>query len=82
MQAYGYEVGDAYARGDEQEEGPLHLREVTLSCTVEDLRRVQRFVTEVLAKHPAMGPLDHEHFRDRDPDWTDEESDFIIVKQA
>jgi hypothetical protein len=82
MRAYGHEV----SHGDQDEDHvpqPLELREATLSCNAEDLRRLHRFISAVLADAEAGGWLEdeqlwHEHFRDRDPEWTEEESDFII----
>lgn len=76
MRAFGYRQGD-----DESEE-PLELREVTLMCSGEDLRRLYNFIEKVLVSRSVDGSIDngdwHEHFRDRDGQWTKKESDVIL----
>ena len=85
MRTYGYEVrpDDSLERNDDDDERLLRLREATLFCTENDLRRVHRFISEVLAEADEKGlfKLDgwHEHFRDRDPEWTKDEGDLIIA---
>jgi hypothetical protein len=87
MRVYGYEVrpDDWLERDDDDddERGPLQLREATLFCTENDLRRVHRFISEVLteADEKRLFELEdwHEHFRDRDPEWTKDEGDLIIA---
>jgi hypothetical protein len=84
MRAYGYDKDEWEASAD-RDETPrlLTLREATLSCNAEDLRRIHRFISDVLAEATAKEWFGlegrHEHFRDRDPAWTDDESDLIIV---
>ncbi len=76
MQAYGYAVDDW------DSEMPMRLREATLTCSIEDLRRIRKFISDVLVEREAAGMVDgHEHFRDRDAAWSDDESDLVIVFQ-
>ena len=81
MRAYGYEA-DRPTDDDEQAQ-PLRLREVTLGCSFDDIRRVARFVNEVLAVIDSGDveprPGWHMHFRDRDANWTKEEADLILA---
>ncbi len=76
MRAFGY------ARGDDESEEPIELREVTMLCSIDDLRRLQAFLEKVITERSADDSLDkgpwHDHFRDRDERWTKEEADFII----
>ncbi len=76
MRAFGYEK-----RNKESQE-PVELREVTLMCSGEDLRRLYSFIEKVLVSRSVDGSIDkgdwHEHFRDRDERWTREESDIIL----
>jgi len=76
MRAFGY------VRGDETAEEPTELQEVTLLCSVTDLRRLQAFIEKVIAERSADGTLDkgpwHDHFQDRDDGWTEDEADVIL----
>jgi hypothetical protein len=80
MRAYGYELGD-----DSDEPRLLTLREASLACNGRDIRRLAKFVNDVLAEREEFGPPItewHAHFRDLDPDWTEDESDLIIAFSA
>jgi hypothetical protein len=84
MRAYGYDRDEWEASADRNETPPLRtLREADLTCNAEDLRRIHRFITDVLADATEKGWFElgswHEHVRDRDSDWTDDESDLVIV---
>jgi hypothetical protein len=61
---------------------PLSLREVTLVCSFEDIRRIARFANEVVAMIDSddVKPLPgwHMHFRDLDANWTEDEADLIL----
>jgi hypothetical protein len=76
MRAYGY------VRGDEDAEAPIELREVSLLCSVEDLRRLRAFISAVIDERSADGSIDkepwHDHLRDRDQAWTEDEADIIL----
>jgi hypothetical protein len=81
MRAYGYEAW-------QPEDGPdnptlLELREVTLLCSFEEIRRVARFVNDIVAKIDSghfTGKLEgHVHFQDEDGNWTTEDADFIVA---
>ncbi len=82
MRAFGFE---ARKSDDDLDEDPpsLSLREVTLACSFEDIRRVARFMNEVVATVDSgvvTGKLQgHVHFRDTDARWTEEESDLIVA---
>ena len=84
MRTYGYEIrpDDWLERDDDGDERLIRLREATLHCTEKDLRRVHRFISEVLAEAEGKGWFElenwHQHFRDRDPEWTKDEGDLII----
>jgi hypothetical protein len=83
MRAYGYE--DREWPEDEDPHTALHLREATLLVSdADDLLRIQRFISEVLAEWTSKGAFErrgmwHAHLRDRDPEWTESESDLIIA---
>ena len=86
MRAFGYE--DRELPDGEEPERPLSLRETTLLVSdADDLLRIQRFVSGVLAERTTQGAFGgttggwHEHLRDRDPEWTTNESDLIIAFQ-
>jgi hypothetical protein len=68
---------------DDKEPPALSLREVTLVCSFEDMRRVARFVNEVVAMIDSddVKPLPgwHMHFQFLDADWTKDEADFILA---
>jgi len=76
MRAFGYRTDD------EDAEQPIELREVTLLCNADDLRRLRAFIDGVLTERTAMGALSgeewHEHLRDKDKQWTKDESDVIL----
>lgn len=76
MRAFGY------TKGDNESEEPIELREVTMRCSVDDLRRLRAFLEKVITERSAGGSLDkcpgHEHFRDRDESWTKDEADFVV----
>jgi hypothetical protein len=72
MRAYGYK------RDDEHSEEPIDLREITLLCNAEDLRRLHAFLEKVLVERAVADAEWHEHLRDRDKSWTKEESDVIL----
>ena len=76
MRAFGYE------RGDQESEVPTELREVTLLCSVEDLHRQRAFIDAVLEERLANDSNDkqprHDHLRDRDRHWTEDEADLIL----
>jgi hypothetical protein len=85
MRAYGYEVWGADVDLDDPnlEDPPLlSLRETTLLCSFDDIRRVARFMNEIVAKIDSgyfTGELEgHVHFQDEDASWTEEESDLIV----
>ena len=52
MQAYGYAVDDW------DSEMPMRLREATLTCSIEDLRRIRKFISDVLVEREAAGMVD------------------------
>jgi hypothetical protein len=60
----------------------IALRDVTLVCSFEDMRRVARFVNEVVATIDSddVKPLPgwHMHFQNLDPDWVEGEADLIV----
>lgn len=74
--------GFGYARDDEEAEQPLELREVTLLCNIDDLRRLAVFVREAIATHDAAPSSVARawlvHLRDRDPLWSEQEVDVIV----
>ena len=81
MRAYGKEP----RKSDEDLDNPpppIALREVTLACSFEDIRRVARFMDEIVAlidSGAIKGELEgHVHFQDTDASWTKEESDLIV----
>ena len=81
MHAYGYEDRE----WGEDDPNQLKLRAVTVVVSdVDELLRLQRFVSEVLSERMRMGAFDsslgdwHDHLRDRDPDWSEQEPDLII----
>lgn len=74
MRAFGYQ------RGDELSAEPTELREVSLVCTVDELRRLQGFLAQILAERSAQdAPGRHDHLRDRDPRWRQDDVDVILV---
>ena len=80
MRAFGYEDNEDV----DIDEDPrlIPLREVGLSCSLEDLRRIHRFIVgDVVSEWEAGGLIEpwHEHFRDRNADWTTDESDLIVA---
>ena len=77
MRAYGYEdVPDEHL---DDEPRLLHLREATLLCNLEDLRRIHAFVSGVLAKAEEPGGTWHEHRLDEEAiRGPDDEPTFII----
>jgi hypothetical protein len=76
MRAFGY------VRGDDDAEAPTELQEVTLLCSVDDLHRLRAFIEKVITERSADDSLDkgpwHDHFRDRDGRWTEDEADVIL----
>lgn len=80
MRAFGYRADD------EDSEELVSLKEVTLQCNADDLRRLANFLQQVLKEREAMGALQgedwHEHLRDRDKTWTTQESDLILYFRA
>ncbi len=78
MRAYGY------LKGDEDAAEPTELTEVTLDCSVDELRRLRAFLDQVIEKREAAagGPLarepSHDHLRDRDPAWKEGDADLIL----
>jgi hypothetical protein len=76
MRAFGY------TKGENESEEPIELREVSMLCSIDDLRRLQAFLEKVITERSADNSLDkgpwHDHFRDRDERWTDDEADFMI----
>jgi hypothetical protein len=84
VRAFGYEVDQP--ADDDEEARLLNLREATLSCSFEDMRRVAQFVNEVVAMIDSddVKPLPgwHMHFRDLDADWTEDEADLILAWNA
>ena len=81
MQAYGREPWEPEDLADE-EPPPLSLREVTLACSFEDIRRIARFLEDVVtlidSGHYTGKLHGHVHFQDEDAGWTKEESDLIL----
>lgn len=81
VRAYGKEPWEPR---DDDDEGPppIALREVSLVCSFEDMRRVARFVNKVVAMIDSddVEPMPgwHMHFRDLDADWTEDEDDLIV----
>ena len=75
MLAYGYDWDSQGRRL------PQTLREVSLDCSREELDRLIRFLQDVReeAAGEKLDSLSHWHFRDWDPAWTQEHSDFIIL---
>ena len=86
MRAFGYE--DREWPEDEEPHSPFHLREASLLVSdADDLLRIQRFVSGVLTERMSNGSFEsdlgwHDHLRDRDPEWTESESDLIIALPA
>ena len=85
MLAYGKEP----TKPDEDFDDPppsTALGEVTLVCSFEDVRRLARFVNEVVAMIDSddVKPLPgwHMHFQDLDPDWVEGEADLIVHRNA
>ena len=74
--------GFGYPHGDDEAEQPVELREVTLLCDVEDLRRLAVFIHEAIATCDAAPPSVprtwHLHLRDRDARWSEQEVDVIL----
>ncbi len=76
MRAFGYKLGD------EDSEVPIELKQVSLLCSVDDLHRLRAFIQTVIEERSADGSIDkhawHDHLRDRDIQWTEDEADVIL----
>jgi hypothetical protein len=84
VRAFGYEADPS--ADDSEDVRLLNLREATLSCSFDDMRRIARFVNEVVAMIDSGDveprPGWHMHFQDLDADWTEDEADFILAWNA
>ena len=74
MLAYGYEWNS-------EGQLPETLREVSLDCSREELDQLIEFLQDVRAEAAGekLDSLSHWHFRDWNPAWTKQHSDFIIL---
>jgi hypothetical protein len=81
MRAYGKEPWEP-EDDDAEEPPPVSLQGVTLACSFADIRRVARFINDIVAMIDSghyTGKLHgHAHFQDMDASWTREESDLIL----
>jgi len=82
MKAFGFQRTAECDRGDsEATDQPLELTEVSLVADSAMLRRVASFLNRCADMMDQPGAaFGHEHLKDALPDWRQEDSDLIIVK--
>lgn len=64
---------------DEIFERSYALREVTIECTAWELGNLVRFLEKARDDYAGYDGYGHEHLRDWDHGWTEDESDVIVV---
>lgn len=73
MEIVGYDVKDEFTG---------HLKEATLTCSLEELKDISAFINEII-KEQESDPADIcRHFRDHNKEWSKKSSDFIVLLQA
>ncbi|MDR0919387.1 MAG: hypothetical protein LBM93_09115 [Oscillospiraceae bacterium] len=74
-------IGNGFPIDNEELETPYSLKEVTLTCTIEEIDKLIEFLSYVKEKHKKsmeVSTYTHSHYRDWDKNWTTDHTDFII----
>jgi len=76
MKIYGYEKAKHEIDGEEL----LELREATIECSLDELKKIILFLEHTLKAHSLVDKtnLCHSHYRDWEKDWSENSPDFII----
>ena len=78
MIAYGYD------KNDEEKNNLCKLSEISLVFKIEEINKMYDFIVKIKndigkMSNPNYVGSNHWHYRDFNKDWTNEESDFIVV---
>ena len=70
MEIVGYDNKDKFTH---------HLKEATLTCSIEELKEVSAFINEIIKEQENNQTGVCRHFRDYKKDWDNKCSDLIVL---
>lgn len=70
MEIVGYDNKDKFTH---------HLKEATLTCSIEELKEVSAFISEIIKEQENNQTGACRHFRDYKKDWDNKCSDLIVL---